>query len=397
TPSMIPGNLPNQVSQDANAGLLPLNLSLNDLNSRLLLNNIVPDPANYAEGSKGIVAKTDNKGQTFNLLNKTSEDLLGFNTEPQDMAIKPILFKTNLTKTLNRPDSRSSLQSLTANLNIKETEIYSKNSDGVFSIEDHTPKGAFLLKDIPFKYEAYPQLKVAIDGKSEKQNPVKVSVNSSPILQVIAIGQSADGKPVQGDPGEANPQRPAIQAGPDTTASDLLDVVDAAKNNNDKIAHIATNDLTKAGNTIAKENAAPVRFILPSDIHKADLKNGQTIIIKMEPENLGHIRLTLSSQHDSICGRMVVDNLAARSAVEANLGNLYDQLAKQGIKLDAFQVSLGNGQAEYEFTQNKMAEDSRRQSSWKKNHDIISGPVQKGENSTRNRMYVGATGVNWVI
>ena len=69
----------------------------------------------------------------------------------------------------------------------------------------------------------------------------------------------------------------------------------------------------------------------------------------MEPENLGQLRLILSTHHDTVNGRLIVENNAVRTVVESNLSNLYDQLSRQGIRLENFEVSLNAGQSGQRF------------------------------------------------
>jgi len=147
--------------------------------------------------------------------------------------------------------------------------------------------------------------------------------------------------------------------------------------------------------TQAKENA-PVRFILPQDLKfdKADIN--RTIFIKLEPENLGTVRLTLTSHHDSISGRMVVDSNTARVAIEDNLNHLTNDLSARGIKLDSFQVSVGGGMIGQKHTSGKM--NSSRRPVYDRNRIIEKNPVIASINQNRSgsAQYIGSTGVNWL-
>ena len=101
------------------------------------------------------------------------------------------------------------------------------------------------------------------------------------------------------------------------------------------------NDIAKSDYISAKSNETPVRFIVPNKLLENGGLTNKTITIKMEPEHLGTIRLTLTSINQSISGRMVVENAAAHAIVESNLDNLFSELSDKGVKLDAFSVSVG--------------------------------------------------------
>ncbi len=175
-----------------------------------------------------------------------------------------------------------------------------------------------------------------------------------------------------------------------------LSVQNTAKMSSENQLGAIMNQTPDQDSNVLRTEAEPVRFVLPKDLHSAGVKNGQTIILKMEPEHLGNIRLTLSTHQDSVTGRLVVDNAAARSAVQSNLDNLFDQLSRQGIKLDHFEVSLGGGQSGYKFAQSRTAGEMKGQSRWKKNMENNAVTLSVSNTSGRSRMYIGAAGVNWI-
>jgi hypothetical protein len=144
-----------------------------------------------------------------------------------------------------------------------------------------------------------------------------------------------------------------------------------------------------------KTEPAAVRFILPAETVGKSLKNGRTVVIKMEPEHLGHIRLSLSSSGDILHGRMTVQSLEARAVVEANLTELHDQLSRQGIKLDSFQISLSGEQVgQRDFGKRSSSEFGLSG----RNRGKFSTPLvsQFAGIIPDQRLYINATGVNWV-
>lgn len=139
-----------------------------------------------------------------------------------------------------------------------------------------------------------------------------------------------------------------------------------------------------------------VRLTAPSESDIRELKLGRTVIIKMEPEHLGTVRLTLSASGDNLHGRMAVQSAEARAAVEANLDQLQEHLSRQGIKLDSFQISLAGGQVgQRAFSGRRSPADTGGAS--RHNSRIPSHPISGLSEKIHNqRLYISATGVNWV-
>ncbi|MEW6014636.1 MAG: flagellar hook-length control protein FliK, partial [Candidatus Zixiibacteriota bacterium] len=139
-----------------------------------------------------------------------------------------------------------------------------------------------------------------------------------------------------------------------------------------------------------------VRFTAPLESDIRELKSGRTVIIKMEPEHLGPVRLTLSTSGDSLHGRMTVQSMEARTAVEGNLNELQEQLSRQGIKLDSFQISLAGGQVGQRAFGGRRSPTESGGMSRNNSRDLsnpISGLIEK---TLSQRLYISATGVNWV-
>jgi flagellar hook-length control protein FliK len=86
----------------------------------------------------------------------------------------------------------------------------------------------------------------------------------------------------------------------------------------------------------------PVRFVLPDRLEMTSRAGNRAVMIQVEPEHLGPARLYLTSHHDVISARLVVDTVAAKAAVEGSLDQLADQLQKAGVKVDHFDVTLSH-------------------------------------------------------
>lgn len=118
-------------------------------------------------------------------------------------------------------------------------------------------------------------------------------------------------------------------------------------------------DLAEVKLDTVKSEPAPVRFVVPTTLQNQTRGDSRMVTIKMEPENLGAVRMTLSSGHDGLTARLVVETPMARTAVESNLNQLMDQLDRQGIKVDTFDISVGGGEVGKEFSGHRSSEFSK--------------------------------------
>jgi flagellar hook-length control protein FliK len=157
-------------------------------------------------------------------------------------------------------------------------------------------------------------------------------------------------------------------------------------------------DYIKTDGVAGKNEMQQIRFILPQDFGPESIKEHKTITIKMEPQSLGTIRLTLTSHVNNLIGRMIVDNPTTLTAIESNIEHLYQELSDKGIKLDSMQLSLGGNQTESglksDFDQFFGSDrSSGRQYSYYENSADI--PDSFGE-SPVSGTYISASGVNWL-
>jgi flagellar hook-length control protein FliK len=154
--------------------------------------------------------------------------------------------------------------------------------------------------------------------------------------------------------------------------------------------------LSKSEPGDTKTIQSPVRFSIVENINNETIKTGRTITIKMEPEHLGSIRLTLTSHHHGIIGRMVVNNPAALAVIESNIENLHQELSAKGVRLDAFQVSVGGEQTEKKSTSGEMNLSQRGGKVWSDNENKIVGQGEIMVGTSSAGTYINAGGVNWL-
>jgi len=148
------------------------------------------------------------------------------------------------------------------------------------------------------------------------------------------------------------------------------------------------------GTQSVKVDIPAVRFTVPPELNDDKSLHNRTVMIKMEPDNLGPIRMTLTSVHDNLSARLVVDSSAAKSAVESNLHQLADQLNRQGIKIEFFEISVGGSHVGEDTGDRNPARfagefgRARRGFGQYEANGVSSGITD------RVRQYIGAGGVN---
>lgn len=154
------------------------------------------------------------------------------------------------------------------------------------------------------------------------------------------------------------------------------------------------NNITPIDLPTSREEALPVRFTLPVMPENTTVKNGHTVTIKMEPAHLGTVRMTVTSINDNITARLVVNSSTAKTAVESNLNNLVEQLDRQGIKVDSFQVSVSGGNVGEEMAEHRFPDSFRRGYAGHGTIERLAAVSESIESVSGERQYITASGVN---
>jgi len=148
-------------------------------------------------------------------------------------------------------------------------------------------------------------------------------------------------------------------------------------------------------NQSVRTHTTPVRFSLPENISQTLKPNGQSVMLKIAPENLGTARLHLTMRHNSLTARVTVDNVPAKNAIESSLHQLTEQLSRSGIDVDYIEVGVSGDE-----TQNQ---DFTRPTRWYKagqikgidsDSEYLSDIDRITKPSSAPATYVGAGGVN---
>ncbi len=134
-----------------------------------------------------------------------------------------------------------------------------------------------------------------------------------------------------------------------------------------------TDGLSAKGDMIPRfDSATPApiaKMTLPQNLDKALRPGGQSVVIKIEPEQLGPARLHLSMQNNLLTARVTVDSVLAKTAVEFSLDQLTDQLSRAGIEVDRIEVSLSDRESREQFF--------HRRPNWAQPHNQSAGPTDE--------------------
>ena len=65
------------------------------------------------------------------------------------------------------------------------------------------------------------------------------------------------------------------------------------------------------------------------------------INIKLDPPDLGTVRINITSAGDTVKTTLIAENHAVKQVIENNLNHLRDSMADQGLKVESFTVLVG--------------------------------------------------------
>jgi flagellar hook-length control protein FliK len=341
--------------------------------------------------------------QMMSALDNTNAPIVFSMPQSNDNRLTSIILESNLPQMFVK---QAPLQFASAALlNIKEAKVFGQDditvkSDSISSMPEMTLKelvssnkwgvssaGIALDSGHIAGNENSQSLTLPMSGKSESETKLgtEKDIVHADMAQTI-IGDESLGTSID-QPEELHKAVMSVESYNNGIISD--------KNSTMGIHHV----VKQAESSVSTPESEPVRFVLPRDIEQNNVRTGQTVIIKMEPEHLGNVRLTLSNHHDTVTGRLVVDNLAAQTAVENNLDSLIEQLSKQGIKLDHFDVSLSGGSVGHRFAQDNTSGNyengNHQQGNLERNNNNNEG-LYSSEVIPHSEMYINSNGVNWI-
>ncbi|MDH3891254.1 MAG: flagellar hook-length control protein FliK [candidate division Zixibacteria bacterium] len=139
-----------------------------------------------------------------------------------------------------------------------------------------------------------------------------------------------------------------------------------------------------------------VRFSLPEDLASKLKPNGQSVMIRIQPDNLGPARLSLRMHLDKLSARITVETVEIKAVVEQSLDRLTQQLVKSGIDIEKIEVALDGRQSGEQLSERHP--HWRRQT--RENHVEENNLTESNEVSppaavsTTAPAYVGSGGLN---
>jgi len=245
--------------------------------------------------------------------------------------------------------------------------------------------------------------------------PAEAAVNGDGKTNLLSNMPAAGSQNSESSIGSFNGSTTGIGAnnsGNDTNSSTLMNNPDSQTGLGDKSTKLnignfartlggemltsATQDTGSTTRTSAKTDTAGVRFIMPDNMSENGTNVNRTITIKMEPENLGTIRLTLSSANHGLTGRMVVDSAVTHAIVESHIDHLFSELSDKGIKLDAFSLSVGVDAGADKSTQERKPFRMNNRGGVNKDNNRLESNKPTVAQLAADRMYINSGGVNWL-
>ncbi len=352
---------------------------------------------------------------TTNSLTTNKNDLTAFMTALNDKeranipktGASEILFKTNIqnAEKTNQPVGNDIFNQKLNLLNLRQVELTEKH---IKPATDLKTSRSIPIEKVPVKADFdIPTLIRAIPVGPSIKNGAAVRIAPHTELPVSNIDELLNSDIVS-RPAMANADTtgnnnsnnllmndPATGKGPGGTSA-KIPIGGFAKSLGGEMAASSLNDITKMDNVPVKSEETTVRFIAPNKLLENGRLVNQTITIKMEPEHLGTIRLTLSSINHGLIGRMVVENAAAHAIVESNIDNLFSELSDKGVKLEAFSVSVGADSEGKKSTQGRKPFRMNNRDGGNKDKNRLDAINPAIAGAVSNRMYINSNGVNWL-
>ena len=105
-------------------------------------------------------------------------------------------------------------------------------------------------------------------------------------------------------------------------------------------------DANEALYTVQKELPVPKNEIMNQVIEKAKITlTGEKaeMIVNLKPDNLGKLAMKIVTEHGIVTAKFVAENQQVKQILESNMQMLKDTLEKQGLVVQGFTVSVGQG------------------------------------------------------
>ena len=338
------------------------------------IGNVTPDITNNVETNKSV-----NAGIKDNNISAADNKTIDFAVNRAGMEVK-----NNEIDPLQYEAASKIFEQVEDDLNIRQVRIF-HDAAKVETINIDTGTANFNIKDSKKTDTDKVQTGVPL-----KNNVTDESVGGTERVKTVAGPESNSDTPkvkIADDNGKLN-----IKANVADKPVDLQ----PAKGVNTDLSTSTSAETAKIETMSPARETTPVKFVVPENLSAKKVQSRQTVFIKLEPENLGTVRLTLSSSGQNVMGRLVVDTPVAQHAVESNINQLLEDLADKGVRLDSFQVMVGGGQTGQRHAHGSNRAGGNRRYGWmneldgyENENNVITGV------SARNQ-YISSSGINWL-
>jgi flagellar hook-length control protein FliK len=128
----------------------------------------------------------------------------------------------------------------------------------------------------------------------------------------------------------------------------------------------------------------------------------RSLEIKLNPESLGRVQITVTTKNGVMQARIIAENEAAKNAIEGSINLLKETFNEQNLKVDAVEVTIAN----YDFfkedneAQNNENNQKNTSSGGNKdagNDDIVKEDVSDAEQIERDMMQQSGNSVSYAI
>ena len=173
--------------------------------------------------------------------------------------------------------------------------------------------------------------------------------------------------------------------------------VESAKLENSELFFNTAQSELNETSEIKQTRVQPVRFILPENLKTTLKPNGQSVMLRIEPDHLGPARLNLSMLNNKLKARLVVNSHAARTVLEGSVEKLVEQLNKADIKVDSIDITVSSDAAKDDLNQHQSHWQRHILSKNMKFNDNLLNPDKTHEviqPVTLKQEYINAGGVN---
>ncbi|MBR1815415.1 MAG: flagellar hook-length control protein FliK [Lachnospiraceae bacterium] len=110
-----------------------------------------------------------------------------------------------------------------------------------------------------------------------------------------------------------------------------------------------------------------------------------TLDMRLNPESLGRVQITVSSRNGVMEAHIVAENEAAKNAIEANLATLRETFNNQELKVEAVEVTIAN-YGFFEEEQQGMTNEDNRNNNNSRNNRVDSGADTADEGSSDGQL-----------